>query len=511
MQRRQYHNKFMIPALPILHDFEGSIEEKEAFQKALQDVEFQQATTFCEQVGSLCRYLRTDKILVSYGRIGMVFEESKDCVKTQNNNYNRGPGIDGRPPSLTTEQIQKVIDEIRKYHLNSPPVYPTFELIADFIFLNFDKNICPDTLRHLFYQKMGSYFKTCLGKPMEDKRLECNTFELELNINTLSSLIEGVPIHFIYNVDEMGHQDYADSHTKFVIVPNDFEGLVAPYSVSRKGQRCSCLACINPNGLASIPQFIVPRATIDEEMIGLLPLDSLQVVQTDKGYTNTFSFSHWLKTCFFPYLRSQRTLHNYSGRAVLIMDGYKSHDIALNRTDLSRENLVVHFLKSHSSDQTQPLDIGVFGATKTFQSNFKPRPELTKLTNQLLKIHTCLHKACTPMCCRSAFRAIGITSKIIDNDQSKKIEVATFDLKLCSKIRMYSLTNIQQLRQNNIPLTPNQITILSHSSAETPPPKRKYIKVPSFKKKKGNKKLTETEMINQNKNVQYFMNPYINK
>lgn len=64
-----------------------AVEKKGAFLKALQDVKFQQATTFCEQVGSLCRYLRTDKISISNYRIGMLFEESKDCVKTQNNNF----------------------------------------------------------------------------------------------------------------------------------------------------------------------------------------------------------------------------------------------------------------------------------------------------------------------------------------------------------------------------------------------------------------------------------------
>ena len=110
-----------------------------------------------------------------------------------------------------------------------------------------------------------------MKKLMEDKRLECRNFELKTYINTL---IEGVHINFIYNVDEMGNQDYSDDHNKYIIVPKDYDGLITPYSVSRKGQGCSCHACISPKGLASILQFIVPRATIDDVIIVFLPLNS---------------------------------------------------------------------------------------------------------------------------------------------------------------------------------------------------------------------------------------------
>lgn len=66
MQRKED----MIPALPIVEDFKGSLIEIQEYQKAIHRLDFIYATTFRQQVGILCEHLHNNFIKVSYDRIG---------------------------------------------------------------------------------------------------------------------------------------------------------------------------------------------------------------------------------------------------------------------------------------------------------------------------------------------------------------------------------------------------------------------------------------------------------
>ena len=75
--------KAMIPKQYLCCEFIGTPEEKEAFNNAIFSVEYVTANTFREQVGALCNHLRKGKILVSYERIGKLFNETKHCIWDQ--------------------------------------------------------------------------------------------------------------------------------------------------------------------------------------------------------------------------------------------------------------------------------------------------------------------------------------------------------------------------------------------------------------------------------------------
>ena len=95
---------------------------------------------------------------------------------------------------------------------------------------------------------------------------------------------------------------------------------------------------------------------------------------------------YWFEESFFPYLRNLRILYNYQEPAVMILDGYKSDENCHNNLDLESQNLITHYLEPHSSEQTQPLDISIFGAMKRYSSNYKMKSDLSYITNQILKI-----------------------------------------------------------------------------------------------------------------------------
>ena len=107
MQAIDYTAK--IQALPMITDFERTEEEVEAFYYATNQEEFIYANTFCKQIGILCTYLRTEYLNVSYGRIGNLFGKSRSTVYDQYKNYMRVEGINGRPPSLTQEEMEYLV------------------------------------------------------------------------------------------------------------------------------------------------------------------------------------------------------------------------------------------------------------------------------------------------------------------------------------------------------------------------------------------------------------------
>ena len=357
----------MIGPFPMINRFTGNRLEVQAFSQMIQSYEYLNAPNFCTQVGLLCSVLRTEKIRVSFERIGKIFGKSKFSVRDMYNNFIRGPARDGRTCSLNDNEMNQVELYIKSLHLAQPcPSYPSYLDIALYISEKFGKNLLMDTLRKLICEKFRYKFKSCIGVPYESDRLETSITDVEQNLNILYEKINGIPLPFIFNIDEVGEQRYTDACEKYVIVPWSYDKLTVPIPVERDGRRSSVLVCISPNGQTCPPQYAITRTTIDSELFRYIPPDQIQLVHTDSGFINTKSMIYWFEESFFPYLRNLRILYNF-----------KSHENCLNSLDLESQNLIIHYLEPHSSEQTQPLDISIFGAMKRYNSNYKMKSDLS--------------------------------------------------------------------------------------------------------------------------------------
>lgn len=113
---------------------------------------------------------------------------------------------------------------------------------------------------------------------MEMARMEVPTELIEENINQQRREIEGIPLEFIMNLDEINQQEFEDAETKTVIVPKGFKDSFAPYPIARKGNRSTVLATINDLGVFGRPLFAVKRRFGDLEVYKKLPLNSLEIV-----------------------------------------------------------------------------------------------------------------------------------------------------------------------------------------------------------------------------------------
>lgn len=457
--------KARIPRIEICNEFKGTEEECQALEKALQSPEYWQATTFRDQIGHLCKFLRAGPINVSYERIGQLFNESKHTIWDQYQNYLKGDRPDGRPASLTEKEQLDVANYIQTLHSATNPIFPTYNDISFYITNKFNKTILDDTLRHIIKNKFGHLFKIITAKAQEDGRFYVCPNEIEENLNLLASEVNGVPPDFVFNLDEVGCHDFADAHDKYVIAPITYDESSTTYPVTRQNKRCSAIVCISLNGLACRPQITIPRVTVDSQIYKYIPPSSFQIASSSSGFVNTETFSLWIKYVFLPHLHNLRQQTGYRGRAVMILDGYLPHKNSLSQIDLQGENLIIHYLVPHSSNQTQPLDLVIFGLMKRFMNDFKTPEKLTAQSKQLFKIHQAIYRCCTPITCRSAFRAIGVNTKHEING-SQWFEIAIFNLLSISKVQCYQISYIQELINNGKQLTPNQLFIYQKSSIQ---------------------------------------------
>lgn len=226
-----------------------------------------------------------------------------------------------------------VVQRILEYYTNPGfPIYPGYDDIEEFIIQRFNKTVKSDAIRHLINRNF------------------CQLYLLNENLNQLAQKIEGVHFQFVINIDEIGNKDFVNAELKTLIVPANYPMQYAPYSVDRSVKRSSCIASISPGGIVAIPQIAVARETVYSEVYQYISSDSVSVVHTPKGFVNTDSFKYWFENQFLPGLRCLRQRFNYFGRAVIIMDSFKTHDNILNEIDISNENIIFYFLVAHASD-----------------------------------------------------------------------------------------------------------------------------------------------------------------
>lgn len=116
---------------------------------------------------------------------------------------------------------------------------------------------------------------------MDTYRVLVSLSEIEDNLYNLNQKITGVPPRFIFNLDEVGNEEFADSQEIKVIVLFNYRGNSAPYPIKRR-ERNSVLVCISANGFDCVPQIKVKRSTIENELYEFIPKDKIQVVNTKK-------------------------------------------------------------------------------------------------------------------------------------------------------------------------------------------------------------------------------------
>lgn len=244
-----------------------------------------------------------------------------------------------------------------------------------------------DSLRKLL--KSWNGIKTVDGTPMEAERVHCNPDEIDAYYNLVEVAINTLPVpaSFIYNIGETGFKDWVDCRIERVVVPSSYAEDKIDIPVDRNSKRSTLLAVVSASGDTLKPMVILPRKTIEAELyeVGYTPDKVLAVYQENRLITTPL-FELWAEEIFFPNVQKMRELLEYTGDAVLLMDGMSAHYSDHFLDECTYYGIDVIFIAPHSSDQCQPLDLGVFAIQKSFIRRVFPDKRFNPQTRQIVKI-----------------------------------------------------------------------------------------------------------------------------
>ena len=370
------------------------------FEECLTREDFQSCSSFRAQ----CFVLFEHYPALSNCDIAAFFGCDPQSVRFQRRHFQAPARSPGRPPLFTAEQSELVLGYIKDCLAQSQA--PTCNDVLNFVFENLGIDVLPDSLRHWINRKTS--FKTTAAPPMEKKRTEVTVAQIFEYFEALQRATDGVPACLVMNLDESGFQRFADARNETVIVPKECQRPV--HGIARDEKRATFLAAIATNDKYLKPLMVLPRVTVEEELLSAgYDEDTVLLAPNPSGFITTAIFEWYCSNVIVPYVYHKREQLDYSGKAVLIMDGCACHKSRELEALFDQHGIVVVFLPPHSSDQVQALDLGIFGNHKSAQSRIHPAPGLSRQSQQVIKAVSAFQAIAHPYAVTSAFRKAGLT------------------------------------------------------------------------------------------------------
>ena len=274
--------------------------------------------------------------------------------------------------------------------------------------------------------------------PIEECRYEVPMEALDSYFYKLASILPHIDFRYCYNVDETGEDEFVDARKLYVYVPADFPDEEVAIPVKRGMKRFTIVHSISSGGRSMPLYYIVPRKTMPNDVWQYLDITHTAFRTQPKGFMTESLFRDYFENHFLPNLFSHRCMDAYWGPALLLMDNLLSHKKVVGAEPsqdliyLEKYNLYILFLVPHSSDQTQPLDLGIFGNHKAIAQRTQVPDNLSPFTKRVIRASISLEKASTTVSIINAFAAAGIVRmKDPNSDQCYLI----VDRSKCTKIR----------------------------------------------------------------------------
>ena len=103
---------------------------------------------------------------------------------------------------------------------------------------------------------------------------------------------------------------------------------------------------------------------------------------------------------------------DYDGLILLIMDGFSCHQSDRFLELCEPENIVCRLIHPHTSDQLQPVVLGIFAIQKRWQTNITVEASLNRQTKQIIKICDSYRMTTTRKNVVAAFKRAGLVTRL---------------------------------------------------------------------------------------------------
>ena len=391
---------------------DDDVDLRRFFIGCIERREFQEARSEREQVHLCARWSEACESRPSMRQLAEFFQISKSTVA-----YHLGRPFDvfegcsasrvGRPGLLSGEQMTELEHFVRhRFDLRLPVSY---EDVRDFLQSRWGLVMNIGSLRQIVARYEA--LKTVDGKPLEDSRLFSSQEQIDAYFHELEEVVQigNIPAAFVCNVDESGFDQFVDARRSTGIVPTTYALNSVPVPVTRAEKRATMIGAICADGTALRPMIILQRETVEMELLLRgYTTEKVYLARSDTGFVNSKLFLEWGRTTFFPEFQRRRREFSYDGPGLLIMDGFGCHQTDEFLELALEANIICKFIPPHTSDQLQPLDLGVFGNQKRWQGNITVEADLNRQTKQVIKIYDSYRMATTPKNVIGAFRKAGL-------------------------------------------------------------------------------------------------------
>ena len=434
--RNQYHALHPPHSVNELSLPDDNIELRAFLQRCIERREFQAATSERQQV-HLCHHWGVNELgKVSMQQLADFFQLSKSTVafhlsKPFNPFEACTSGKPGRPNLFSDDQVRELQNFIEeRFSVQLPASY---EDIRDFAESEWGLTVNTSSLRSFIEQNPD--FRTVIGEPLEDSRLFANRSQIEQYFEDIDEIIRtaNIPAAFVMNVDESGFDQFVDARRSTRIVPARYQLNTVPVGVTRAEKRATMIGAICADGSAVRPMIVLQRETVEKELLlrGYTP-DKVLLTRSDSGFVNSRLFLQWGRDCLIPFVRQRRAELSYDGPCLLLLDGFGCHQTDEFLELLNEHNIVWRFIPPHTSDQIQPLDLGVFANQKRWQSNITVDADLNRQTKQVIKICDSYRMATTHKNVVGAFRKSGIVTWL---DEATLVLMVRVDVSYATALR----------------------------------------------------------------------------
>ena len=136
-------------------------------------------------------------------------------------------------------------------------------------------------------------------------------------------------------------------------------------------------------------------------------------VYQENGVMTGKCFDYWCGCVICTALQARRQMFYYHSPALVILNGFGPHNSDCFHDPV--DNVILHFMPLHTSDQMQPLDLGGFAIQKRFMSSYVLNRKYSDKTQRLIEILVFIERACVLLVVIGAFRKQA-SAKIILNE-----------------------------------------------------------------------------------------------
>jgi hypothetical protein len=252
--------------------------------------------------------LHSDGLTIPFSEIGTIFGVSKATVikhsqrsLSERQRIGRAFSVDG----VVWQQFKELV-----FQRFENQCAMTSNDALDFFSAQFDVHLLPNTL----WKKISvdHELPVVRGVPMEKERLECDLDEIRAHFELLDRNVTGAPAAFVFNLDESGFQDWADRLERMVIVPSACQTDKVGIPIDRYTKRSSLLVGIATDGTFLKPMLILPRKTIEKELLEQGINDGVgKLIYQENGFITGGLFREWCAEVFFPEIQNRREHYQY--------------------------------------------------------------------------------------------------------------------------------------------------------------------------------------------------------